>query len=94
MFSEIKTLKVDNYALEHQQAEILEAIIKVIDEKLVRIRKTYCPKALYRSEQNLQDATKLNSNYDIEFYNYETNDILGRIRVIIKNIETHKNKEG
>lgn len=91
MFTETKILKVDNYALENQQKEILDAIIKLIDEKIIYIRKTYCSKSLYRCEQNLKDKTKIADKYDIEFYNYETNETLGGLRILIKNIEEKNN---
>ena len=93
MFTEIKTLRVDNYALEKQTKEIVEAIIKTADDKINYIRKTYCPKSLYRCKQNLKDTTKICKKYDIEFYNFETNETLGGLRIIIKNIEETENVE-
>ena len=91
MFTEIKTLKVDNYALENQTKEILQAVISAADEKIKIIRKNICLKSLYRCDQNLKDETNIADKYDFEFYNYETNEILGGIRVIIKNVEESNN---
>ena len=94
MFTEVKTLKVDNYALKNQIKDILAAITKLADEKIIHMRKTYCPKSLYRCEQNFKDTTKIANKYDIEFYNYETNETLGGLRIIIKNIDDKENSEG
>ena len=74
-----------------KKKEILDAIIKLVDEKIIYIRKSYCPKCVYRCEQNLKEKTKVAEKYDVEFYNYETNETLGGLRIVVKNIEEIKN---
>ena len=59
MFAELKTLKVDNYALANQQIEIIEAINKLINDKLTVMRKFYTCNLSYSSEPSLKNKTTI-----------------------------------
>jgi hypothetical protein len=93
MFSEIKTLRVDEQALKTQKEEILNAILKLINEKISVMRNFYKFNFSYRSDQSLRDKTKIAEVYNIQFYNCENKEILGNLRILIKNIEETKNVE-
>lgn len=90
MFAETKTLRVDNYSLEKQKKDILKAIIKGANEKLLIIRK-YCPKSMYRCNQDLKNDKKIADSYEFEFYNYESNETLGGLRILVKIVEETQN---
>lgn len=91
MFLETKTLSVDSYALSNQKEEILEAIFKLINTKISNMRNYYKFNFSYRSDHNLRDKTKIANSYNIEFYNCENKEILGRIKILIKNTEECNN---
>lgn len=93
MFSEIKTLKVDTQALNNQKEEIINAILKLINEKISTMRNFYKFNFSYRSDCSLRDKSKIAEVYNIEFYNCDSKEILGTLCILIKNIEETKNVE-
>lgn len=93
MFSEIKTLNVDTYALQNQKEEILDAILKLINEKISSMRNFFKFHFSYRSNYNLKDKSHIADCYNIEFYNCETKEMMGVLRIVIKNIGETENVE-
>lgn len=93
MFLETKTLNVDSYALNNQQEEILDAIFKLINAKITTMRGFYKFNFSYRSNHNLRDKTKIAEVYNIEFFNCDNKDILGILRILIKNVEDCNNDD-
>ena len=88
MFSEIKTLKVDNHALKNQVKEIKEAIQNLITEKVTYIRKTYNPSAWYKINWGKENI--LAKYYVVDFYDMNSKETMGQLKIDIVNIEEKK----
>jgi hypothetical protein len=93
MFAETKTLRVDNYALQNQQAEIIDAIIKLTNTKIAKMREFYNCKLSYRSYPILKNEKTIADSYIIEFFNFDNKEVLGKLRILVKNEEENKNAD-
>jgi D-mannonate dehydratase len=91
VFQETKVLKIDSYALQNEVTEIKDAIQNLINEKIIYIRKNYNPAGWYKTD--LKEKNTLQEKYTVEFYDINTKEVMGYLRINIKVIGETENVE-
>ena len=91
MIIETKKIKVDSYALEHQQQEIANAIIELINNKLAVMKKFHKFKLTYRINPDLHQKTNMPDKYVINFLNCDTKETIELLEIVFEKIEENNN---